>query len=105
LKIPVISNIHEKVLAAVSAENALEMKRVHTCETTHCRAGWVIALAGKEGFELEEKTSWQFAANAIYHASSKIEVGMMQFFKSNDEAMADIKRCAELEILQNGDNE
>jgi len=37
----------------------------HTCDTTHCRAGWVTMIAGKEGKELEEKTSTQFAAMQI----------------------------------------
>jgi hypothetical protein len=70
----------------------------HTCETTHCRAGWVVTLAGKEGKLLEERTSTQFAAMMIYKASSEIRVFPPRFFESNEVAMADIKRCAELEI-------
>jgi hypothetical protein len=27
----------------------------HTCETTHCIAGWAVHLAGAEGKALEEK--------------------------------------------------
>lgn len=70
----------------------------HACDTTHCRAGWVVTLAGKEGKELEDKTSTLFAAMQIYKASSPIRVSPTRFFDSNDIAMADIKRCAELEV-------
>ncbi|MCX6217691.1 hypothetical protein [Spirosoma sp.] len=74
------------------------MSTWHTCETTHCRAGWVVALAGKEGQKLESKTSTLFAAMQIYHKSSpQIKVSPMRFFESNEVAMRDMERCAELE--------
>jgi hypothetical protein len=72
----------------------------HTCETTHCRAGWVVHLAGEEGKKLERRTSTQFAASQIYKASSKIHVATTRFFESNEVALADMKRCAELEAEQ-----
>ena len=97
LKIPVIENIHQKVLDAVSKPKALEMGKWHTCKTTHCRAGWVVTLAGKEGKELEQKTSTLFAAMQIYRVSSAIKVSPMRFYDSNGAAIKDIKRCAELE--------
>ena len=76
----------------------------HTCETTHCRAGWVINEAGEAGKKLEEATDTCFAAMQIYKKSSPIRVGVNQFFESNENAMADILRCAEEEkkALQNG---
>ena len=40
--------------AALEAD-ALDMDTWHTCETTHCIAGWAIHLAGDEGKALEEK--------------------------------------------------
>jgi len=68
------------------------------CGTTHCRAGWVVALAGKEGRALEEKTSTLYAAMQIYHASNpEIKVSPPRFFESNEIAMKDIIRCAEEE--------
>jgi hypothetical protein len=73
------------------------MSTWHTCETTHCRAGWVVTLAGEKGKELEQKTSTLFAAMMIYKASSDIRVSPTRFFESNVKAMEDIKRCAELE--------
>ena len=70
----------------------------HSCETTHCRAGWVVALAGEEGKELEKQTRTAFAAMVIYHASSDIHVSPAMFYTSNEEALEDMKRCAEEEI-------
>jgi hypothetical protein len=69
------------------------------CGTTHCRAGFVVFLAGKAGYELEKATSTEFAAKQIYKASSKIPVSPVRFFEPNEIAMADIERCAELERL------
>lgn len=95
--VPVIENIHQKVLEAASKEGALNMAQWHTCETTHCRAGWVVTLAGKDGAKLEAKTSTMFAAMQIYKASSPIRVFPPRFFDTNKEAMADMKRCADEE--------
>src|SRR5690606_7033050 len=96
-EIPVIENIHQKVLDAVRNPGALNMESWHTCDTTHCRAGWVVHLAGSAGIELEEMTSTPFAAMQIYKASSPIRVSPTRFFESNETAMNDIERCAELE--------
>jgi hypothetical protein len=73
------------------------MESWHTCETTHCRAGWVVTLAGEEGKKLEKKTSTLFAAMQIYKASSTIRVSPTSFYDSNEVAMKDMKRCAEEE--------
>ena len=69
----------------------------HTCETTHCRAGWVAFLAGKEGAELEKETTTLFAAMQIYKASSTIRVSPTKFYGTNEIALADMKLCADLE--------
>ena len=69
----------------------------HTCETTHCRAGWVVHLAGEKGRELEKETGTCFAAMMIYKYSSHIRVSPTKFYLSNEESIADMKRCAELE--------
>src|SRR5690606_30453131 len=99
--VPVIENIHSKILEAASKENALKMNDWHTCSTIHCRAGWVVHLSGKEGYKLEKETSTLFAAMQIYKASSDIKVSPTEFFKSEVEAMKDINRCAELEKTNN----
>ncbi len=96
--VPVIEGIHTKILEAVSRpENNLDMSSWHTCDTTHCRAGWVVTLAGQEGKRLEDLTSTAFAAMQIYKASSPIRVFTPEFYKNDKEAMADIIRCAEEE--------
>ena len=69
----------------------------HTCETTHCRAGWVTTLAGKEGEKLERKFGTGLAAMLIYRDSSDIKVRWDQFYVTNKEGLSDMERCAELE--------
>jgi hypothetical protein len=71
----------------------------HTCETTHCRAGWVVTLAGEQGKQLEKETSTCFAAMQIYKESSPIKVSPVRFFDSNKQGMEDIIRCAAEEKL------
>jgi len=79
-------------------ENALDMSTWHVCETTHCRAGWVVTLAGEAGKKLESETDTCFAAMMIYKKSSpEIHVPPTRFFDSSEVAMADIRRCAEEE--------
>ena len=102
---PVIENIHQKLLEAVTKEGLLQMNNWHSdnsknkegayCGTTHCRAGWVIALAGKNGVELESIFGTENAAMHIYNKSSpEIRVSPTKFYQSNKVAMADIERCA-----------
>jgi lysine/ornithine N-monooxygenase len=95
-KIPVIKNIHQTLYKAVSQPDALNMATWHSCETTHCRAGWVVTLAGKEGKELEKKTTTLFAAMQIYKASG-YEISPVRFYDDNKKAMEDMKRLAEEE--------
>ncbi len=98
MEFPIIHNIHQQVLAvATQKSDSLNMRTWHTCNTTHCRAGWVVILAGEDGKKLEEQTSTLFAAMQIYKASSPIRVSPTRFFETNDEAIADMTRCAEEE--------
>jgi hypothetical protein len=94
---PVIENIHQKIYEAASAPKALDMTDWHTCDTTHCRAGWAVHLAGEAGAKLERQTSTLFAAMQIFKVSSPIQVSPPRFFESNEVALADMKRCAEQE--------
>ena len=66
----------------------------HACKTKHCRAGWVIHLAGEEGYVLERRTSPIFAAMQIYKASG-YPISPCRFFDTEEAAMADMKRLAE----------
>jgi hypothetical protein len=93
---PVIEDIHAKVYAAASQPGALDMGVWH-CGTSHCRAGWVVTLAGKEGADLEAKIGAPAAAMAIYMASDperwKTE-RLPNFYCGNTEALADMARMA-----------
>jgi hypothetical protein len=98
---PIVDDLHKKIFEAVGASGQnLDMSSWHACETTHCRAGWAIALAGVAGKDLETKVGPAAAGALIYWAS----VGMIpDFYECNDAALADIKECAENE--QNQDSE
>ncbi len=101
--VPVIDKIHQRVYRAASKPGALNMLWFH-CGTAHCRAGHVVVIAGKSG-QLLENFEWDTdgntgdAAAAIYRVSSSIEpmVGAFRGSVTNDEALADMKRCADEE--------
>ncbi len=93
--IPIIRDIHKKVYEAASNPGALEMSDWHTCETTHCRAGWVVSLAGDAGAELEILYGTSMAATLIYLRSDPNLKRVPDFHASNEEALADMKRMAE----------
>lgn len=92
---PVIHDIHKKIYEALTKEgNELDMKTWHTCETTHCRAGWAVHLAGESGRLLEDTMGTSAAAALIYMASDPNLEKIPDWFASDDEAMADIKKMA-----------
>ncbi len=93
-EIPRIENIDQAVYAAASAPNALEMSRWHTCGTTHCRAGWVVHLAGEAGYALERHFNTELAAMLIYRESGS-PISPMRFYDSNADALEDMRRRAE----------
>ena len=66
----------------------------HVCNTTHCRAGWVVHLAGEAGYALEKFHDTALAAQLIYRESG-YEINPCRFYDSNETAMADMKRLAE----------
>jgi hypothetical protein len=70
------------------------MSGVHECETTHCRAGWVVHLAGEAGYDLQQKFNWELAAMLIYRESGA-PINPARFCDSNKAAIADMKRLAE----------
>lgn len=92
-----IENIHQRVYEAASKDGALDMYDWHTCETTHCRAGWVVALAGDAGKEMERMMGTAAAAAMIYIASDPNIGKMPDFYVSNDAALTDMRNRAESE--------
>jgi hypothetical protein len=69
---------------------ALSMSTWHQCSTTHCRAGWAITV-NPAGAELERVFGPEWAGRLIYLKSTG---RVPNFFASNNEAMADIRKCA-----------
>jgi hypothetical protein len=67
------------------------MEAWHTCQTTHCRAGWAIHLAGEAGATLEDYYGSAAAGALIYHASAGY---IPDFYASNEDALDDMKAHA-----------
>ena len=70
----------KKVAKRALQPDALEMSTWHSCETTHCIAGWAVKLH-PEGLELEAKTSTYLAARLLLGGEA-----VRHFFDSNEEA-------------------
>jgi hypothetical protein len=100
--VPFVENVHRRVYEVI-IENpkSFNMGVWHgqnSCGTTHCRAGWVIELAGEQGYALQKQTSPTFAALQIYKASCpELPVSPYRFHESNELALANIKEYAEKE--------
>jgi len=68
----------------------------HACETTHCRGGWVVTLAGEAGKKLEQFFNTELAAMKIYDASCPgYKINPARFYDSNEAAMEDMRKLAE----------
>ncbi|MCX5744528.1 MAG: pentapeptide repeat-containing protein [Proteobacteria bacterium] len=90
--VPVIEQLDAKILAAITVDGGtLEMGTWHTCETTHCRAGWAIHLAGAMGVALELEHGAQQAGAMIYRASTG---RVPHLFASNARALEDLQAGA-----------
>lgn len=79
--------------AAIEAGGTLDMGSWHACETTHCRAGWAITLAGEAGAKLESEVG-PAAAGALIYAKSCPDKPIPNFYASTKDALADIKARA-----------
>ena len=96
--VPFIKDIHQTVYQAASVPpEALDMSTWHKCETTHCRAGWIVTLAGAGGAALEWALGTAAAAALIYIKSDPKLEKIPNFYATNEEALADMKRLADLE--------
>lgn len=94
IDVPIVHDIHTAIYKAVTSHGSLDMKFWHTCETTHCRAGWAIHLAGDAGRSLEEKVGSNVAGALIYMASDPSLERVPDWVASNKDAMEDIKKMA-----------
>jgi carbonic anhydrase/acetyltransferase-like protein (isoleucine patch superfamily) len=101
---PVVPHIDAAILAAVKGrKGALRMDRWHTCDTTHCRAGWAIRLAGEDGKRLERVYGPEMAGTIIYQRSRPGRC-VPDFYASDWEALADIRECAAADPLPTGED-
>jgi hypothetical protein len=92
-EVPVVERLDACILEAIdSGAGTLDMSRWHSCETTHCVAGWAIHLAGEKGYALERDLhDSQRAGRAIYLASTG---HVPDFFASNERAIEGLRRRA-----------
>ena len=99
LEVPVVENLHQKIYtAAIATPESLNMSDVHGCQTTHCRAGWAVHLAGEAGYALEQRFGWELAAMKIYDASCPgYKISPVRFYETNEVALADMKKLAGVE--------
>jgi hypothetical protein len=74
--------IAEVAKAALEAD-ALNMGVWHTCETTHCIAGWAVHLAGDEGKALEAEHGTHLAGLSLLGHEAAAH-----FFDNNEAATA-----------------
>jgi hypothetical protein len=77
--IPVVESLDRKILDAIAAGGMLNMSHWHTCETTHCRAGWAAHGPHQAGV-------------MIYRASTG---RVPHFFATDKAALADITERAQ----------
>lgn len=90
---PVIERLDRLILLRLEAGlGSLNMSAWHSCETTHCRAGWAVHLAGEQGYALEAKHGPAVAGRMIYRASTGRSP---HFFATTERALEDIRKCAE----------
>jgi hypothetical protein len=89
--VPIVAGLDRRILDAIEAGGSLNMGAWHSCDTTHCRAGWAITLAGAAGRELEARRGPFHAGRLIYLASTG---RAPHFFATNEDALADIRKCA-----------
>jgi uncharacterized protein YjbI with pentapeptide repeats len=69
-----------RVCEAALAPGALDMQTWHTCETTHCLAGWAITLSGHAGRVLETAVGPATAGALLIPRASNL------FFATTDKA-------------------
>lgn len=93
LPIPVVPNIDATILAKIEGEDKMGELNMYDwhCDTTHCRAGWAIHLAGAQGYALEACVGSSVAGALIYHKSAGY---VPNFYDSTKSALADIKAHA-----------
>jgi hypothetical protein len=57
--------VRNVAIAALATDDALNMSDWHTCNTTHCIAGWGVHQQGEAGYALEDETDGETAGLII----------------------------------------
>jgi len=96
--VPVVPHIDAAILRAIENGGQLDMSTWHRCETTHCRAGWAITLAGAAGAALEFAMG-SAGAGALIYAASRPGKPVPNFYADNEMALADLREGAEADPL------
>ena len=91
--VPVVPHIDAAILAAIEDGGMLDMEDWHTCDTTHCQAGWAVVMAGETGRKLEERLGTNAAAALIY-AASRPGKPVPDWYASTANALADLRAGA-----------
>ena len=90
LPLVVVLDIDRAIAAAITdGRGRLDMSTWHRCETTHCRAGWAVVLAGEAGAELERELGTNAAA-AIIYAQSRPDRAVPNWTASNEEVLEEL---------------
>ena len=97
IKIPKVRNLYSTILKRLRTDGELDMAGIRQCKTIHCTAGWIIHLAGKQGYALEEKFGWECATNMIHNKNRQNTQQANYYRLKNDEAMAYIMARAKEE--------
>jgi hypothetical protein len=69
------------------------MQTWHSCNTTHCRAGWAVHLAGEAGYALERFHGPLLAGQLIYRESG-YPISPVRFFDNEADALEDMRKLA-----------
>jgi len=107
-KVPIVENLHIKTLEAIEngqrlnmgdwhGESDDEMEEPKNCDTTHCRAGFAVHLAGQAGYDLDTAIGTENAATLIIAKSCPWMVDMPNFYTDDDTALRQIEECASIE--------
>ena len=97
-----VPHLDAKILERIQSGGRLEVDCWHSCDTSHCRAGWAVVVAGPAGRALEWMQGTRAAASLIYAASRpKNKIPDFAAELDNEEVLNDIKKCAAADPLPN----
>jgi hypothetical protein len=73
LDVPILKDPFGQMIEVINTEGCnLHMDSWHRCATTHCLAGWLVHLAGAQGYKLEVGTYTATAALEMLKAATTI---------------------------------